>query len=118
MTIRRPLQTLELLILAALSDGPLHGYGLVQALESQTEGALKVRPGNLYRVLDRLCAAGLLIEAEPPPGPRRGADRTRGFAITEPGAARLETEAAMLLKALGRSATVRGRLQQSQESAS
>lgn len=114
--MNRPLQMLELLVLAVLTEGPRHGYGLVKALESRTDGALRVRPGNLYRVLDRLTAADLLEEAPPPEGPLRGAERARGFAITEAGRARLESETAVLSRALGSSPAVRAMLRRNLES--
>ncbi len=102
MKQNRPLQIMELLVLSVLLEGPLHGYGLVQALEDRTGGRLRIRPGNLYRILDRLLAAGLLEAAEPPEGPSLGAERSRGFAITEPGATRVEGETELFSKALGR----------------
>lgn len=57
-----PLKRTEFLVLAALEDGPLHGYGLVRAIEERTDGAVSIRPGDLYRVLHRLVQRGLLEE--------------------------------------------------------
>lgn len=109
--ITRPLQLVELLVLAVLTEGPCHGYGLVQELDERADGALQLRPGNFYRVLDRLADAGLLQESEPPgdaPGSgRRGADRTRGFAITESGRRRLDSETRLRAKTLGATAASR-----------
>lgn len=100
---RRPLQIMELLVLATLADGPLHGYGLVTALSDQTDGRMRIRPGNLYRVLDRLTDAGLLSESVAPPAPARGAERTRLFAITPAGLERAAAETRVLTQVLGRS---------------
>lgn len=49
-----PLRPLELLVLAMLTDGPLHGYGLRQAILDHTGGSLEVEAANLYRHIRRL----------------------------------------------------------------
>lgn len=111
LSLSRPLQILELLVLAVLTEGPSHGYGLVHELEQRGDGHLKIRPGNLYRVLDRLADAGLLEESMPPEedseSVRRGADRTRGFAITEAGRRRLDSETRFRARALARTPAAR-----------
>ena len=61
---RLPLRPLEFLVLAVLEVEPLHGYGMVQRIESRTGGAVRVRPGDLYRVLYRL-EKRRLLEASP-----------------------------------------------------
>jgi DNA-binding PadR family transcriptional regulator len=58
------LTPVEVVTLAGLSEGPLHGYGLVVRIEELTGGRMRVRPGNLYRVLSRLEAASLVEETE------------------------------------------------------
>src|SRR5580700_11338794 len=55
--------TLDLLILKTLTWGPLHGYAIVSAIKSSTEGALLVEEGALYPALYRMEAKGW-IEAE------------------------------------------------------
>ena len=42
------------LILAAVAPGPLHGYGIIQAVESLSAGRVRLRAGTLYTALDRL----------------------------------------------------------------
>lgn len=103
----RPLQPLEMLVLSVLHDAPLHGYGLVREIAERTGGAVAVRPGNLYRVLDRLVDADLVAESEPSTEPSRGAERTRYFSITDPGRARIGAEAETLGRALGASPELR-----------
>ena len=108
--LTRPLQIVELLVLAVLTEGPSHGYGLVHELTERVDGHLKIRPGNLYRVLDRLTDAGLLEESEPTDeadSTRRGAERTRGFAITEAGRRRLESETRFRARALAHTPAAR-----------
>ncbi len=46
--------TLDMLILKALSLGPLHGYGIIQRLEQFSEGMLIVEQGSLYPALYRI----------------------------------------------------------------
>lgn len=109
-SIDRPLQIVEMLVLAVLAEGPSHGYGLVQELEERVEGHLRIRPGNLYRVLDRLTDAGLLDESEPTgesDSTRRGAQRTRGFSVTDSGRQRLDSETRFRARALARTPAVR-----------
>ena len=55
-----PLKPAELFVLAVLRNGPLHGYGLVQEVALLSQGRIRIRPGNLYRVLDRMLERGLL----------------------------------------------------------
>ncbi|WP_433274640.1 PadR family transcriptional regulator [Actinosynnema sp. CS-041913] len=47
------------LVLTALAEEPLHGYAIVQSVESLSEGRVSLRVGTLYGVLDRLVAEGL-----------------------------------------------------------
>ncbi|MGB7217324.1 MAG: PadR family transcriptional regulator [Vicinamibacterales bacterium] len=46
--------TLDLLILKAVSLGPLHGYAVLLRIEQMTHGALLVEQGALYPALYRL----------------------------------------------------------------
>src|ERR1700754_4792743 len=52
--------TLDLLILKAVSLGPLHGYGVLLRIEQISQKALLVEPGALYPALVRLLRRGLL----------------------------------------------------------
>ena len=46
--------TLDMLILKALSLGPLHGYGIGQRIMQMSEDALRVEEGSLYPALYRI----------------------------------------------------------------
>ena len=46
--------TLDMLILQTLQWGPQHGYGIVQALRTQSSDVLQVETGSLYPALHRL----------------------------------------------------------------
>jgi len=49
-----PLAPRDLLILAVLAEGPLHGYGLIKAVEARSSSGVLLDPANLYRVLRRM----------------------------------------------------------------
>jgi len=79
------------LILTALAGPPLHGYGIMQAIESLTSGAVQVRPGTLYAALDRLTAEGLVTVArEEQSG---GGQVRRFYTLTDDGGTSLRAEA-------------------------
>ena len=52
--------TLDLLILKAVSLGPLYGYGILLRIEQISHGALLIEQGALYPALFRLVRQGLL----------------------------------------------------------
>jgi transcriptional regulator len=52
--------TLDLLILKAVSLGPLHGYGVLLRISQISKGALLIEQGALYPALFRLVRQGLL----------------------------------------------------------
>jgi DNA-binding PadR family transcriptional regulator len=86
----KSLQEPTFLILTALAAGPQHGYGVIGDVERISGGRVRLRAGTLYAALDRLTSDGL-VEAEREEvvdGRLR-----RYYRLTEPGAARLATEA-------------------------
>ena len=46
--------TLDLIVLKALSWGPMHGFGLARWIQLTTEDALQVEEGSLYPALYRM----------------------------------------------------------------
>jgi PadR family transcriptional regulator PadR len=46
--------TLDLLILKALSLGPLHGYGIIQRIRQLSDELLSVEQGSLYPAVYRI----------------------------------------------------------------
>jgi DNA-binding PadR family transcriptional regulator len=76
-------------ILLALADGPLHGYGIMQAAESTA--AIAMGPGTIYGTLERLERAGMVKEVTGSGGGRR-----RVFALQPAGRAALREEARRL----------------------
>jgi DNA-binding PadR family transcriptional regulator len=51
--------TLDMLILKALSLGPLHGYGVIQRIRQLSDELLGVEQGSLYPAVYRTLAARL-----------------------------------------------------------
>jgi DNA-binding PadR family transcriptional regulator len=71
-------------VLALLAERPMHGYEMIQELESRTGGIWRPSPGSVYPTLQMLEDEGL-IEAEATGGRKR-------FTLTEAG--RAEAQAA------------------------
>lgn len=58
-----PLKPVDLLVLAMLSAGDRHGYGIRQDILEHTRGTLALEAGNLYRTIRRLEQDGLVDES-------------------------------------------------------
>jgi DNA-binding PadR family transcriptional regulator len=84
------LQEPTFLILAALAEQPMHGYGVIQEVATLSAGRVTLRPGTLYGALDRLVEQGLVDQDrdEIVDGRLRRYDR-----LTDEGAAVLTAEA-------------------------
>lgn len=67
-TDQLPLAPRDLMVLAVLAEGPLHGYGLIKAVEARSEAGVLLDPANLYRVLRRMKRLGWIQEAVPSDG--------------------------------------------------
>jgi PadR family transcriptional regulator PadR len=81
--------TLDMLILKALSAGPLHGYGVGQRIGQLAEEMLKVEEGSLYPALYRLEEGGW-IKSEW--GKSENNRRARFYRLTPAGRRRLGVE--------------------------
>jgi len=64
---RLPLTPPVFHILLALAEEERHGYGIMQDVARQTDGALQLGPGTLYGCLKRMLAAGLVEESDERP---------------------------------------------------
>jgi transcriptional regulator len=81
--------TLDLLILKAVSLGPLHGYAVLLRIEQMTGGALVVEQGALYPALFRLVHRGLLDTEW---GVSENNRRAKYYRLTAAGRKQLKTE--------------------------
>ncbi len=76
-----PLKPVDLQLLLPLAEQELHGYALVLAIKEATNGLVQLDPGNLYRVIKRLLAAGLVAESDRR-APAEGEERRRYYRLT------------------------------------
>ena len=58
-----PMREPTYFILAALVDGPSHGYGIIQEAAEMSGGRVRLTAGTLYGALERLAGEGL-VEAD------------------------------------------------------
>jgi transcriptional regulator len=81
--------TLDLLILKAVSLGPLHGYGILLRIEQISGKALLVEQGALYPALYRLEEQGVLDTEW---GTSENNRRAKYYQLTRAGEKRLRQE--------------------------
>jgi transcriptional regulator len=81
--------TLDLLILKAVSLGPLHGYGVLLRIGQISGGALNIEQGALYPALYRLEIQGLLATEW---GTSENNRRAKFYSLTTAGRKRLRQE--------------------------
>lgn len=79
--------TLDLLLLQALADSPLHGYAIARRVELATGDALRVEEGSMYPALHRLEEGGLVTARWSTTDSGR---RVRVYALTRKGRERLD----------------------------
>ena len=72
-----PLTESTYYILLALAE-PLHGYGVMQKVETMSEGAVKIGPGTLYGAFQALEKEGLIVKVGEE-------ERRKSYALTEKG---------------------------------
>ncbi len=82
---------LEILVLKALTAGPLHGYAITDWLEHAAGGDLELVDSALYQALYRLEARQLV---KPVWGMTEKSRRARFYHITDAGRAELRAESA------------------------
>ena len=75
----------DLLVLAALANGPAHGYAVVEAVRARSFGAFDLAEGTVYPALYRLERQGSLESTWSETAPRR----RRVYRLTRRGRAEL-----------------------------
>ena len=81
--------TLEALILRTVAGGPMHGYGIAQAIRQTSGEVLSVEEGSLYPALQRLLRKGDLVAEW---GQSDNNRRARFYRLTDAGRERLKQE--------------------------
>ena len=87
-----PLRPSVFHILLALSDGDLHGYGIMQEVAEHTGGQIKLGPGTLYGAIKRLLSDKLIVEVDERPDPELDDERRRYYRLTDFGQMVLKAE--------------------------
>jgi transcriptional regulator len=83
--------TLDLLILKAISLGPLHGYGVLLRIQQISRDKLQIQQGSLYPALYRLEHQGLITWVWGESDNRR---KAKFYRLTAAGRRRLNSEIA------------------------
>jgi transcriptional regulator len=84
-----PQGTLDMLVLKALSLGPMHGYGIGQRIQQLAENMLQIEEGTLYPALYRIENRGW-IDSEW--GASENNRRARFYSLTKAGRKQLSLE--------------------------
>jgi DNA-binding PadR family transcriptional regulator len=89
-----PLSPQQFHILLSLTDGHLHGYGIIRDIAERTDGAVRLGTGTLYTALARLEALALVDESERRAPAAEDDERRRYYQLTAlgRGVLRAETE--------------------------
>ena len=83
--------TLDLLILKAVSWGPVHGYAIARWIEQATSDVLRIEEGSLYPALHRVETRGWIAAEWGISDKNR---RAKFYTLTAKGRAQLRLEAA------------------------
>jgi PadR family transcriptional regulator PadR len=89
--VELPQGTLEMLILKAISLGPLHGYGILLRIQQISDERLEILQGSFYTAIYRLEHRGW-IKGEW--GASENNRRARFYSLTAAGTRQLKTETA------------------------
>lgn len=81
--------TLDMLILKAVSLGPLHGYGVLLRIEQISGGRLEIQQGSLYPALYRLEDQGWIASEW---GESENKRKAKYYRLTADGRKRLQSE--------------------------
>ncbi len=91
-----PMSAVEFIVLLVLTDGSSHGYAIVKEIEARSDGQIKLLPGNLYAILQRLTGSGLIARAAATAGANGADKRRRTYQITAFGREVAAAEAARM----------------------
>lgn len=81
--------TLDMMILKAVSLGPLHGYGILLRIQQISKDRLEIQQGSLYPALYRLEHQGWITSEW---GESENNRKARFYRLTSPGRRRLQAE--------------------------
>jgi PadR family transcriptional regulator PadR len=81
--------TLDMLILKAVSLGPLHGYGVLLRIQQISRDRLEIQQGSLYPALYRLEHQGWIVSEW---GESENKRKAKYYRLTAAGKRRFQTE--------------------------
>lgn len=87
-----PLHKNRFHILLSLVGCEQHGYGIMQDVLQQTDGAVRLWPATLYGSIRRLIEEGLIEESDERPAPELDDARRRYYRLTSLGRNVIEME--------------------------
>jgi len=87
-------------ILLALADGERHGYAIMQEIQRDTSGRVRMGPGTLYGTIKRLITIGFIVETDTKSEKPLTDERRRYYRLTELGQQVVVAEAARLAAAV------------------
>lgn len=89
--------TFEMLILKALTLGPIHGWGVAERIQRLSGGVCEIQQGAVYPALQRLLLRGWVVASWKDSDNHR---RARYYRLTASGRRRLEQEVAWWRRAI------------------
>ena len=96
-----PLRPTAFAALAALAEGPVAGFTVLDRVNATTPGRPILGPGTLYRLLRDLRREGLIERSGPPSGEAGGDDERRTYHVLTPrGRSVLHAEALRLRRTM------------------
>jgi PadR family transcriptional regulator PadR len=101
--------TLDVMILKAISLGPLHGYGVLLRIQQISGDQLEIQQGSLYPALYRLEHQGLITSEW---GESENNRKAKFYRLTAAGRKKLQTETANWNRMAEVMASILGRKQE------
>ncbi len=101
--------TLDVMILKAISLGPLHGYGVLLRIQQISGDQLEIQQGSLYLALFRLEHQGLIASEW---GESENNRKAKFYKLTAAGRKKLQTETANWNRMAEVMASILGRKQE------
>ena len=91
-----PLPSTAFQILLSLAGNDLHGYGIMRAVEEQTNGRMRLGPGTLYSSIQALLEEDMIEEVEAAAASEAANERRRYYRLTSSGKKLARSEAERL----------------------
>ena len=96
-----PLKPAVFLVLLALSEGDAHGYRIKKNVERRSDGNIRMDPGTLYRLINRLIQDKLIEKSPGHPKEALEDPRRRYYRLSKFGREVLRSEAKRLAMLVG-----------------